>query len=119
MHKQKGVSLSGFMLWSIVLIFALLLGFKIGPAYFEYLTIQKQFKAIANDSEARSGQRRDVESAFMKRTMIEDIKSITAKDLVITKEGDGIVVSAEYSTCAHVVANLRACMDFSPSSAKR
>jgi len=118
MHRQKGISLSGFLLWAIVICFALLLGFRIGPPYFEYLTIKRQLQAISKDSEAQSGQRRDVESAFMKRTMIEDIKSITGKDLVIEKTGDGIVISAEYTNCVHVVANLRACMDFAPSSGK-
>ena len=118
MHKQKGVSLSGFLLWAIVICFALLLGFKIGPPYFEYLTIKRQLQAVSQDSEAQSGQRRDVENAFMKRTMIEDIKSISGKDLVIEKVGDGIVISAEYTNCVQVVANLRACMDFAPSSRK-
>ena len=119
MHKQKGVTLSGFLLWAIVICAALLLGFKIGPPYFEYLTIKKQFQAIVKDSEARSGTRRDVENAFLKRTMVENIKSIEAKDLVITKEGDGILITAEYTTCVHVAGNLRACMDFAPSSKDR
>jgi hypothetical protein len=118
MHRQKGVSMSGFLLWSIVICTGLLLGFKIGPPYFEYLTIKKQFEAITKDSEAQSGARRDVENAFMKRTMIEDIKSISSKDLVIEKTGDGLVISAEYTNCVHVVANVRACMDFAPSSRK-
>jgi hypothetical protein len=48
--------------------------------------------------------------------MIEDMPSITHKDLVIAKEGDGIVISAEYSVCRPVVANIRACMDFAPTS---
>ena len=78
MRKQKGVTLSGFLLWTIVLCAVLLLGFKIGPPYYEYLTIKKQLQAITKDSEARSGNRRDVENAFMKRTLIEDIKSISA-----------------------------------------
>lgn len=116
MHRQKGVSLSGFMLWSIVLILAALLSFKIGPPYFEYFKIKQQLQALGEDSEVQSGQRRDVESAFLKRSMIEDITIVTPKDLVISKEGDGIVVSVDYSTCVHVVANLKACMDFSASS---
>ena len=119
MHRQKGVSLSGFVLWSIVLIFALLLGFKIGPPYFEYIKIQKQLQAVAADPEARGGLRRDVENAFMRRTMVEDITAITPKDLVINKDGDGIVVTAEYSTCVPIIANLRACMDFNATSQKR
>jgi hypothetical protein len=116
MHRQKGVSLSGFLLWSIVLIFVALLGFKIGPPYFEYMKIKKQLQALVQDAEAQSGQRRDVENAFSKRATIEDINAVTPKDLVIAKEGDGIVVSVDYSTCVPVVANLKACMDFSASS---
>jgi hypothetical protein len=105
-------------MWSVVFIFAALLGFKIGPPYFEYFTIQKQFKAIAEDPEARSGTRRDVELAFSKRSSIEDMPSVQAKDIVITKEGDGIVLSFEYTVCRPVVGNIRACMDFNASSRK-
>lgn len=116
MHRQKGVSLSGFMLWSIVLIFAALLSFKIGPPYLEYTKIKQQLQALVQDPEVQSGQRRDVENAFSKRATIEDITAVSPKDLVITKEGDGIVVSVDYSTCVPVVSNLKACMDFSASS---
>jgi hypothetical protein len=119
MHSQKGVTLSGFLLWAIVVSFALLLGFRIGPPYFEYITIKRQLQAVAKEPEVQTGQRAAVETAFMKRTMIEDIKSITGKDLVISKEGDGVVISAEYTRCEHVVANLRACMDFAPSSGSK
>jgi len=116
MHRQKGVTLSGFILWSIVLIFAALLGFKIGPPYYENIKIRQQLRALVNDTETQSGLRRDVENAFSKRATIEDINAVTPKDLVIAKEGDGIVVSVEYSTCVPVVANLKACMDFTASS---
>lgn len=116
MRKQNGITLSGFLLWSIVIVFGLLLGFRIGPPYLEYITIKRQFQAMVQDAEVQSGQRRAIEDAFMRRTMVEDVKSITPKDLIITKDGDGVVISAEYTTCVHVVANLRACMDFAPSS---
>jgi len=118
MHGQRGITLSGFLLWAIVICGALLLAFKIGPPYFEYFTIKKQLQAIVKDNEIRSGTRREVEDAFVKRTMIENIKSIGAKDLIVTKEADGIVISAEYSTCVPIAGNLRACMDFAPSSNK-
>ena len=116
MYRQRGVTLSGFMMWAVVAIFAALLGFKIGPPYVEYLTIKKQFQAIASDPAVRGGQRREVEDAFGKRAMVEDMPSISHKDLVVTKEADGIVISAEYTVCRPVVGNLRACMDFAPTS---
>jgi hypothetical protein len=116
MRRQQGITLSGFLLWSVVLIFAALLAFKIGPPYLEYLLVKKHLKAVAEEPEASSGQRRDVERAYSKRTQIEDTPSVHSKDIAISKEGDGIVLSVEYTVCRPVVANIRACMDYSASS---
>lgn len=118
MRRQKGLSLSGFIFWAIVLIMFGALGLKIGPPYFEYMNINKQLKATANDPGTRGGARKDVENAFMNRQMVADIKSITYKDLVITKEGDGYSLSVDYTVCVPIVSNIRACMDFSASSNK-
>lgn len=118
MRRQTGVTLTGFLMWAVVMVFVLLLAFKIGPPYMEFLSIQSQFKAIANDPEGRNGVRRVVEDLFDRRTAIENITSVKPGDLQITKEGDRVVIFAEYSVCVPVVFNIRACMDFRPSSAK-
>jgi len=106
------------MLWSGVLILGLLLAFKIAPPYFEFMTVNKQLKAVANDPGARGGARKDVENAFMNRAMIADIKSVSYRDIVVTKEGDGILLTVEYTVCVPVVSNIRACMDFAAASNK-
>jgi len=118
MHKQKGVSLSGLLVWSAILVFVALLGFKIGPAYVEYFSIRQQFKAIANDPSLSTGLRKDIEIAFYNRAVIENIKAITPKDMEIDKSGDGVVISAAYSVRVPLFGNISACMDFSPTSAK-
>lgn len=118
MRKQRGVSLSGLLFWSVVLIFVALLGFKIGPPYAEYFTIRQQLRAIASDPSVRGGQRREIESSFYNRAVIENIKTITPQDLDISKEGDSVVISASYSVRVPLFGNLSACMDFHPTSAR-
>ena len=118
MHKQKGVSLMGFIVWAVIVLFVLLLGFKIGPAYVEYVTIKKQFQLIASDPAMAGGGKRDVEGAFVRRATMENIRSIGPADLNIVREGDRVVISAEYSVRVPLFGNLSACMDFSPSSDK-
>ena len=118
MRRQKGLTLSGFMVGIIVLAMIALVGMRIGPPYIEYLSIKKQIQVIANEPDAALGQRRQIEMAFDRRSQIEDIKSISGKDLQVNKQGDKIVISAEYSVCVSLVANIRACMDFYPTSAK-
>lgn len=118
MRGQKGITLSGFLLWSVVAVFAALLLFKIGPPYVEYMTIQANLKAVANDPEGRSGVRRVVEDLFDRRSAIENISSVKATDIIITKSGDGVVLSFEYTVCVPIVFNIRACMDYNPTSSR-
>jgi len=118
MRRQKGLTLSGFLMWSVVAIFAALLLFKIGPPYLEFMTIQANLKAVANDPEGRSGVRRIVEDLFDRRSAIENITSVKARDIIITKSGDSVVLSFEYTVCVPIVFNIRACMDYYPTSGK-
>ena len=118
MRRQKGITLSGFMLWSVVLVIAALLLFKIGPPYIEFLSIQSNLKAIANDPEGRAGVRRVVEDLFDRRSAIENISAVKAKDMVIVMSGEGPVLSFEYTVCVPIILNLRACMDYNPTSGR-
>jgi len=117
-HGQKGLSLSGFLMWAVLFIIVALIAFKVGPPYMEFLTIQSQLKAIANHPEGRNGVRRVVEDLFDRRSAIENISSVRAKDLQIAKDGDRAVISAEYTVCVPLVLNIRVCMDYAPTSAK-
>lgn len=119
MRKQRGVTLSGFIMWAVVAIICALIGFKLLPPYIEFLSIQTQLKAIANDPEGRQGVRRIIEDLFQRRAAIENISAISGKDIQIAKEGDRVVLSAEYSQCVPFVLNIRVCMDFTPSSAAK
>lgn len=118
MHAQRGITLTGFMVFAVILIIALLLGFKIGPAYSEFYTIQKIFKAMAADSALQSASRGEINSAFNARATVDNIKAITYNDLEVVKDGSGLVLSATYSVRVPLVKNLSACMDFNPTSAK-
>jgi hypothetical protein len=116
MRKEQGVTLTGFIVVSVIMIFVLLFAFKIGPSYFEYYTIKKQLKSLAADPVSRAPTRRDFEAAFTARQTLENIQSIGAGDVTITKEGNDVLLSAEYSTKVHLFGNLSACMDFAPDS---
>lgn len=118
MKKQQGLTLSGFLLWAVVGIAVLLIGFKVGPAYFEYAVIQKQLRAIATDPAMRSGERTMIVDAFDRRATVENITSVAGRDLEITKDADGVVISAQYTTRVPLFGNASACLDFNPTSAK-
>lgn len=116
MHAQKGLSLSGFVTWLIIFAILALIAFKLGPAYMDDFTIQKHFRILAKDSSLAAGTRPAVEYAYSKRADIDRIDVISPKDIVISKEGAGLSLSATYRKCVPMVYNISACMDFNPSS---
>ncbi|MDH3315566.1 MAG: DUF4845 domain-containing protein [Gammaproteobacteria bacterium] len=119
MRAQKGVTLSGFLLWSVAVIAVLLLGFKLFPAYYEYYSIKRTFNVIANDDTLVTLTKRDVESSFVRRATMEDIQALGPQDLTIIREGGAWVIEAQYSMRVPLFGNLSACMDFAPRSEKK
>jgi len=118
MRAQKGLTLSGFVVWAIVVVVVLLLGFKLFPAYYENYSIQRTLNVIASDESLRSLTKRDVESSFVRRATIENITAISLDELVITREGGGWRLETQYSVKVPLFGNLSACMDFVAHSGK-
>lgn len=116
MHGQRGLTLSGFLLWAVVVCIALLVGFKLFPAYYEYYSIKRTFNVIAKDETLRGLTKRDVESSFVRRATMENIQALGPYDLAINKVGDQWVIEAQYSVQVPLFGNLSACMDFAPRS---
>jgi hypothetical protein len=117
MRRQKGLTLSGFMVWAVIVVIALLLGFQLGPPYMEFHTVQKLLRSLA--SEPRPGDyRASIRRDFMLRSGIDNVTAVTEKDLQISKEGEQVVITAEYSVRVPLVYNINACLDFKATSEK-
>ena len=94
-HKasQRGVTLFGLLFWAVIVGFLALIGMRVLPALNEYFTIKRTVNKIATDNKTVP----EIRSDFEKQKDIEySIVSITAKDLVITKENEKVVVSFAY-----------------------
>jgi pterin-4a-carbinolamine dehydratase len=114
-QKQQGLTVSGLLLVSAVLIAVLVTGFKLFPAYNEYLKVKKAISDISHNPESR-GSINEVRVAFDRRAAIDDIKVITGHDLEVARRGDGVAVSARWSAKVPLFYNVSACMDFEAQS---
>ncbi|HTP95335.1 MAG TPA: DUF4845 domain-containing protein [Burkholderiales bacterium] len=115
MKHQRGMSLSGLIFISFLLIIVALLGFKLLPAYIEYFTVKKALKEIAANPET-NGTSKDVRSAFTRRGIIENITAVTPEDIEIARDGNEVVLSTAWSVKIPLVQNISACIDFQATS---
>jgi len=109
------MSLSGLLVICVLLIAFTLLGFKLFPAYAEFLTVQKAVTEIVRNPEYRSSTK-EIQAAFDRRATIDNIRAVGGKDLDISKEGDRVTVTASWSVKVPLFYNVSACMDFEARS---
>jgi hypothetical protein len=95
--QQAGLSFVGLLFVVGVLACLGVLAAQAFPTVVEYQTILKAVQKAST-----GGTVAEVRQIFQKAADIDDIKSITAKDLEVTKEGDKVVVKFAYNKEIHM-----------------
>jgi hypothetical protein len=115
-NGQRGITLMGLIIGSVVVLFAALLAMKLLPSYIEYFAIKKAVTGITMENRGRGSAVNDIRRAFEARSAIDDFKSVKASDLEISKEGDSFSVTAAYRKEVPLFANIGVYIDFVASS---
>jgi len=96
--RQRGLSFFGLLFVGSLLAMTGVIIAQIVPTFMEYEAIVK----AAN--KAREGSTPiEVRTIFDKATQVDNITSISGKDIDVTKEGDKVVVNFAYQREIHLV----------------
>ncbi|MCW5600637.1 DUF4845 domain-containing protein [Nitrosomonas sp.] len=115
-NKQRGVGLSGMLIWSALVVVIVILGMKLIPSFVEYSSIKRALVAIANEANAQNARPAEIRESFNKRATIDNIKAINGRDIEIRKEGSKIVLSVSYAVKTPLFANVSLYIDFNATS---
>jgi hypothetical protein len=119
MKYQRGVGMGELMLGAVALGCSVLLVLKVVPEWMEYSKIVKAVKSTASDTGLKESTVAQVRAAYQKKAEIDDIKSVPADDLDITKDGAELVISFAYQKKIPLFSNVSLVFDFEGSSAKQ
>jgi len=108
--QQQGLSLIALIIGLIVVAMVALGGMKVIPSYLEYRSAKNAIDAIARERQGASVA--DIRRAFDNRSAIDDINTVKAADLEITKEGNGVVISFAYRKEVPLFNNVGLYIDY-------
>ena len=95
--KQRGISFIGLVFVGSLLAMTGVVAAQVFPTFLEYQSITRAV------NKAREGQTvAEARMIFDKVAQVDDIKSISSKDVDVTKEGDKVVVSFAYEREIHL-----------------
>lgn len=114
-RRQQGITLIGLIFVGAILACVILVGAQVLPTLIEYQAITKGAKKAAQEG----GTVQQIRASFDRAATIDQITSITAKDLEITKDSDGEpVVSFAYDREIHLVGPAYLVMKYEGTTAK-
>jgi hypothetical protein len=93
-----------------ILGLAVYAGIRLAPIYLEYMSVARALEQMSKEGGATSPN--ELRQSFDRRANIDNITTISAKDLEIKRVSEGWTVRAYYRSEAPFIANVSLVADF-------
>ena len=114
--RQRGLSLFGLLFFGVVALVLVVLVMRVMPSALEYFAAKRALDKIAASGETAP---LEIQKSFDKISAIEDIASITGKDLKIVKSGNSVAISFAYEKKVPLVANASLLLEYEANATSK
>lgn len=114
--RQRGVTIWGMFMISLMVVFFALLLFKLIPPYLQDLKVNAALDSIEQEASGSGMSKPEIIVALRKRFDIDDIDHVDPADITIQRRGGIIVVDIEYEAIVPLVLNISALLEFNHSA---
>ncbi len=114
--RQRGVTIWGMFMISLMVVFFALLLFKLIPPYLQDLKVNTALDSIEQEASGSGMSKLEIIVALRKRFDIDDIDHVDPADITIQRRGVFIVVDIEYEAIVPLVLNISALLEFNHSA---
>ncbi len=110
--KQQGMTLISLVIGGGLLVFVSIIVMKMVPSYIEYFDVKKVLQAMRQDPAVSSMPPAEIRAAFDKRADIDNIKSVSGRDLTLNNDS----ISADWEAKSYLMGNVSVVMEFHAST---
>ena len=115
MRKQQGMTLIGMVIVAFIAGVFVLAALRLTPVYLEYMKVDSALKSMKRDLDGSNAGPAQIRTALQRRFDIDDVKSLTPRDVKIERTANGYRVQAAYESRTSFVANVYFLVDFDKS----
>lgn len=96
----------------VLVVFFITLAIKMVPSYMTYFQVRGVMDRVVEKPELRRVGARQVLAAVSRQLDIDSIRSVTAKDFSLERDGDRTFLALDYSVQEHMGFNVDVLMHF-------
>lgn len=117
-HRQRGVSILGFLFVSGVLVVIVMVGFRVTPAIVEYYSVQRALADSLQEIRDPGSATNDVRRSFQKRADAGYIESVRGADIEFNRDKNQITATVAWTRRLHLVANASLLLEFEATATR-
>jgi len=115
-QKERGLSMTGFLFTTIVIITVALIAFRVGPSYIEYFTVQKALDQTM--LEVQNPTIGEIKRSMDRRLSADYVDSVNAGEVIVSREGNLIVATLSWQKVLHMIGNASILLEFEARSTR-
>ena len=105
-HRQNGMTAIGWLLVLGLIAFFTLITLRILPFYLEYAKVSSALESLQNEPGITGKTKLEISRMVQKRFDVNDVMTVSGKQLSVKKDKGILTVSIEYERRAHLISNL-------------
>lgn len=107
-HKQRGLSVFGVLIILSIASFLGLFAFKVGPSYFEYMTVSSITDDLADNKELMSKSKTKIMNAVALAYRANNLWELKPEEsILLQKDADrGYILTVDYEKRANLFSNI-------------
>lgn len=113
-HKQKGLSIIGFIIVLAMVVFVSYLGMKIVPIYMEYYSVVSALDGVASETGGANRSPAQIRDRIIDRLYVSYSQNVKRSHIKITR-GNGVHVRVRYEVRTPIIGNLDVIAKFDKS----
>ncbi len=104
--KQAGMTGVAVMLILLVIGFFVFIGLKIFPVYMESFKVNSALDSLKSQADLGKKPTGEIVKSLLKKLQIDDVESVTKKEISIEKSKTGVTVYVDYEVVQPLFSNI-------------
>ena len=111
--RQRGLTMISWIVVIVFILFQVVMAMNIIPVYLADSSVKAIMEELPEDITARESTAKDLKFLIQKRLRINNIRTVTKDDIVITKGRNEYTVKIDYEPRGKLIGNLDFIVSFS------
>jgi Tfp pilus assembly protein PilE len=111
-QRQQGMTMIGLLFVLALVGTILYAGIRLAPLYLNYMKVARSMDATASEFKSENPDVGSMRRSLEKHWQIEDINSVEAKDVEVSKDESGVSMHVAYDDSSPYISNVSLTVHF-------